>query len=272
MIRLLAAFTLLCMLPGLTALSWARDRTEEVVTLPGGKTLSYQLITPDGFKAETPYPVLLVLPPGPQTRQMADAALRLFDTESRSRGWVVVCPEAPEGKLFFKGGEAAIPALLASVRRRVIVEGNRFHLAGISNGGVSAFRLAIDNPESYASVLTLPGYPPDAKDTEKLARLKGIPVRMFVGADDSVGWREGAKKALDLGKAAGVDITLDVREAQPHIIGNLSGAELFTTLESFRKKEGTMSAAAAKVSSVLDALHEAASKAEEARYFALFAP
>jgi len=248
------------------------DRTEEMLDIGGGKQMPYTLVLPDGFKRVEPTPVVLVLPPGPQNTAMANAALALLDAESRARGWVVVCPESPDGTLFFKGAQQHIPALLAEVRRRVLVEGDRFHIVGMSNGGVSGFRLAIDNPGTYLSLITMPGYPPETKDAERFGKLKGIAVRMFVGSDDSVAWTEAAKRALALGKKAGVDIELDVRATQPHVIGDISGKMLFDILEKFRTKEGTMTPESASVSSVLDELHEAASKAQEDSYFSLFAP
>ncbi|MFZ0548621.1 MAG: hypothetical protein WAM60_24440, partial [Candidatus Promineifilaceae bacterium] len=109
-----------------------------------------------------------------------------------------------------------------------------FHVGGVSNGGISAFRFAIFNAERVQSLIVLPGFPRDGADNENLANLKGIPVAMFVGGDDS-GWvaqMTAAEQAMtDLGIAA----TLEIVPGEGHIIQSLDGGvELFDLLDSFR--------------------------------------
>ncbi len=253
------------------------DRVEKTLDIPGGgpgagsTRLTYQIITPDNFKPGSTAPVLLVLPPGPQDADMVNAGLSKVDPECRKQGWVVVSPEAPGGRLFYKGSEEYLPALLDEVKKTAVFEGGRVHMMGSSNGGLSALRFAIARPELVRSVILLPGGFASKEDAARIDRLKHIPVRLFVGSDDNVGWTDGAKDVLAAGEKAGLNITLDIRQAQGHMIANLMGEELMRLLDGFRTLEGTMTGPKAEVAKVLDTIHEAAANAEFDRYFAQFA-
>ena len=71
-----------------------------------------------------------------------------------------------------------MPELLDAIAATYPPEDGRFHVGGISNGGLSSFRVAINSPERFASVVVLPGFAPTASDVEKLDRLATIPVHM----------------------------------------------------------------------------------------------
>ena len=65
------------------------------------------------------------------------------------------------------------------------MESGKFHVAGLSNGGLSAFRAAMTYPERFRSVTVLAGFVPKLKDTASLEALRDIRISMFVGADDT---------------------------------------------------------------------------------------
>lgn len=201
-------------------------------TLPldGGGAMQYALWLPDGFDPERSYPLLLALPPGPQTLAMVEAGLGVWRA-GPPRGWAVVSPVAPEGRLFFQGSEVHIAALLDAVAAEVRVEG--IHLAGISNGGRSAFRIARLDPERYASLVALPGYPPERADSDALDLLTAMPVRMFVGESDA-GWVERSQEAAERLRALGGDVALTVVPNEGHVIRSLSGDDLFDLLDTLR--------------------------------------
>lgn len=249
----------------------AGERRERTLEIAGLQTLVYEVVMPEKLSPDGVYPALLVLPPGSQDGSMVVMGTQSFDPECRSRGWVVVSPRAPGGTLFFRGAEKHLPALLIEVQRHIRVEGGKWHVAGVSNGGISAFRFAIERPEMVRSLMVLPGYPLP-QDEAKLGALKGIPIRMYVGSDDRVEWTDTARNVLERGKGLGLDITLDVRAAQGHRIANLEGKEVFDVLDKLRVKAGTSSVDEAAVGSVLDRFHLAAASASEERYFSLFAP
>lgn len=180
------------------------------------------------------YPILLALPPGGQGQREADAGLdRCWADEAQRHGWIVVSPVAPERALFFQGSEAVIPELLDTVTATYPPEDGRFYVGGISNGGLSSFRVALDSPERFASVTTLPGHPPTGDDLARLDGLAEIPVRMFVGENDD-GWVEAAENARDALEQAGGHVELTIAAGEGHIIGSLTGVELFDLLDTAR--------------------------------------
>ncbi len=252
------------------------DRVEKSIELPGGGALRYQIITPDHFTTGQLAPVLLMLPPHPQDARAVNLALSFVDPVCRDRGWVVVCPQAPvkggKPEFLFRDGAQALTPLLAQIRRTVNFEGQRLHVAGASDGGTSALRFALDHPDQVASVMAFPGALSDRADMNRLDRLKGVPVRLFVGSDDLVNWTDAAKLIAEAGQKAGVDVQYQIRQAQGHFIEDLKPEEIMTMLEGFRRPQGSLTGPRAEVAAALDDFHDAAAKADFARYFGRFAP
>lgn len=195
--------------------------------------IEYAVTTPPDFDAAKEYPVLLAMPPGGQDHDVTDQLMRsLWSEEARKRGWVVISPVAP-GQLYFDGAERYIPELLDATAKTYRPAGGRYFLAGISNGGLSAFRIILNTPERFRSLLVLPGVPPTDADKQRLAELKDIPVAMFVGENDS-GWREGSEETQRILTGLGGRATLELAPGEGHIIRSLTGARLFDLLEQFR--------------------------------------
>ena len=89
------------------------------------------------FDPSRAYPAVLALPPGPQTRDMASAALYPWASEGRKRGWIGISPVAP-GLFFHQGAELHIPELLAHLRRQMKFEHDALHV--LSTGSPPAHR------------------------------------------------------------------------------------------------------------------------------------
>ena len=210
----------------------------QTIKLADNKILEYALALPAGFDPARPYPVLLAFPPGLQSRDMVAWGLTSYWlSEARRRGWLVVSPVAPNGVLFFKGSETLVPEFLQRIGAQVTPEGGKYHLAGISNGGISSFRIALNNPDLFHSITVLPGFPPTDADMDKLSALKDIPVSMFVGEQDTV-WVEKMKAAQIKLTQLGGSATLDVVSGEGHVIQRLGGGrELFDWLDSLRPNQ-----------------------------------
>ena len=151
-----------------------------------GKQLEYLLSMPEGTTPGSDYRVLLALPPGDQTRDLVkvyEPWLPYF----QEHGWVVCSPVAPDGKLFFRGSERYLPQILDHVESRVKVSRGKFYLFGVSNGGISAFRVATLNPERFHSLTVLPGWPKPA-DEKRLDKILKLPRNFLVGEADTR-WR-----------------------------------------------------------------------------------
>lgn len=210
--------------------------TERTFTAADGTEITYVLVVPPGVAPGQPTKVLLAFPPGGQdldlTRRIV--ADRWHD-EAVARGWVVVSPAAPDTGLYYTDASAAlVPELLDAVAASYPPEGGRFDLAGVSNGGLSAFKVALANPERFRSLVTFPGNSPDGGTDPDLAKLKGLGVALFVGGDDAA-WRAGSEDTEATLRQLGIPVELTVVEGEGHIIESLTGTQLFDALERVRQ-------------------------------------
>ncbi|MFQ5670504.1 MAG: nuclear transport factor 2 family protein [Acidobacteriota bacterium] len=260
----------------------ARDHEYRTLAVEDGSELQYALVLPDGYDPRRTYPALLALPPGPQTREMVEAGLNLYWGRDAARhGWLVVSPVAPGGRLFFQGPERLIPPLLDRIQDEFKIEGGKFHLAGVSNGGRSAFRVALNWPGRFHTLTVLPGFPPAEEDFARLERLRGIPVHLFAGGEDRVWVRQETRTQQRL-EQLGFDVTLEVFPGEGHVPSTMKGQvmDLLDTLrvpgpgggEAAPGDEPAGGEPAGSIDAVLDDFHLAASEADARRYFAHFAP
>lgn len=209
----------------------------KIAQLADQTALEYALVLPDNFfDPEQHYPTLLTFPPGPQSHDMVAWGLNSYWLfEAQRRDWIVISPTTPDGVLFFEGAERLIPEFFAQVTTQYPPEGGKVHLAGISNGGISAFRIALNNPEPFHSITVLPGFPPTDQDVNRLATLKHLPVTMFVGEHDS-DWVDKMVETEARLIEAGGQASLSVVPGEDHVIQSLGGGrELFDLLDSVRK-------------------------------------
>jgi len=244
-------------------------------TAPDARTVRYGLVLPKGFDPIKPAPVVLVLPPGAQDQAMVERALQLYFQEAVSeRGWVVICPIAPDGSTWQRES-TLLTGLLDDVAKSIRPENGLVHLAGISNGGLAAFSLAIDQPGRFASLVVLPGAPADSASFDRLDRLKNVPVTMFVGENDTEFWLPQARQTADRLRELDFDHQLTVLPGQGHVL-TIEPGQIFDALDI--RRPGARAARAARevsikaISGVLDSFHDAAAKADEVRYFDHFAP
>jgi len=56
----------------------------------------------------------------------------------------------------FEGGELIFPEFLDKILADYKIEDNKFHAAGMSNGGISAFHVAASNPKYFWSITVSP--------------------------------------------------------------------------------------------------------------------
>lgn len=210
--------------------------THHTLPLRDGETLEFVQVLPPDFDPEQTYPVLLALPPGGQNMTLVEACVEAYwEREALKRGWIVVSPAAPNGVLFFSGGQRYMPELMSSLLKQYKVECGKFHVAGISNGGRSAFRFAVDWPERFLSILALPGYPPDQRDYEHLDRLQAMRVSMYAGENDPA-WVEAMRRTEQLLKSLDIPVSFEVVPGEGHVIHRLEAdnTPLYDFLDSAR--------------------------------------
>ena len=113
-------------------------------------------------------------------------------------------------------------------------EGGAPHVAGISNGGISTFRFAAQNPDRVLSLTAFPGFPRSEDDQAALAQLTDVPVRLFVGGTDT-NWISPAQQAANTLEALGGDVELTIFDGEGHVMESTrDGVVVFAGLESFR--------------------------------------
>jgi poly(3-hydroxybutyrate) depolymerase len=196
--------------------AWQRTASAELLEKSGtfaGLRVTYKVVLPDGFDASKTYPLVLVFTGGPQTLQIATSTVEAdWRKEAERRGYIVVSPAAPNGELFFEGGDRAFPAFLDQMLRDYRV--GKVHVAGHSNGGLSAFHIAAHYPKYFSTVIGYPGLL-DGPDTVLANGLKDKCLFMHVGDRDS-GWMPAMQdEAKDLA-SRGFKIRITVEKNQVH--------------------------------------------------------
>ena len=200
-----------------------------------GVAIDYVTSTPDGFEIGNDAPLLLAFPPGPQDLGLTQSIVQgTYNAEAQRLGWVVISPAATDEGLYFQGSEELVPGLLDWVETWVTPEGGAPHVAGISNGGISAFRYSALNPDRVQSLITFPGFARSSEDQAALSELADIPVRLFVGGLDT-GWISPAEEAVASLTGFGGDAELTVFEGEGHVMDSTrDGTVVFEQLEDFR--------------------------------------
>jgi poly(3-hydroxybutyrate) depolymerase len=163
----------------------------------GGTTVHYKTVLPNGYDPAKAYPAILALGGGPQTMNTVDNILnRNFRAEAEKRGYIVVAPAAPDNQLFFQEGDRIFPEFLKMIQADYKIRDNKFHIAGVSNGGIAALHVAAANPQYFLSVTAFPGYmwEPSAA---KLQAISKMCVFMYVGEFDPYMWHGEMKKEAE---------------------------------------------------------------------------
>jgi poly(3-hydroxybutyrate) depolymerase len=198
-----------------------------------GVTLHYKLVLPRDFDAARTYPAVLAFPPGGQGADMVMVTLvRNWAPEAERRGYIVFIPAAPNGRLFVEEGARVFPEFLDKMLAEYKIRDNKFHIAGMSNGGLSAFHIAASYPQYFWSVTGFPGYLPDATPARVNALAK-MCIYMHVGERDS-GWVQQMEDQAAQFRARGFNVRFMVEKGESHVIGGLQGTgagRLFDQIE-----------------------------------------
>jgi poly(3-hydroxybutyrate) depolymerase len=230
-VLLLAGAVLL--LRGESASAEVLERSKNI----GGVTVHYKVVLPSHYDPAKSYPGVLAFGGGPQTMNIVDGAIqRNWREEAERRGYIVVIPAAPDGQLFFEGGERIFPEFLTKILADYKIIDNKFHIAGQSNGGISAFHVAASYPQYFWSVTGFPGYLPDATPA-RVGALAKMCINMHVGELDA-GWKEEMQQQAAQFRAKGLTVRITVEKGQSHRLDTLAGngaARLFNQFEEARQ-------------------------------------
>jgi predicted esterase len=201
----------------------------------GDTTVQYKVVLPDGYDPAKAYPAILAMGGGPQTMNTVDGVLaRNFRAEAEKRGYIVVAPAAPDGDLFFEDGADIFPEFLELIMKDHKIKDNKFHIAGPSNGGISALHIAASNPQYFLSVTAFPGYMWEA-NAEKLLEIAKMCVFMYVGEHDPYRWHSEMKKEAEFLRSNGTVARYSVEMGQPHRLDTLAGENAGRLFDGFEE-------------------------------------
>jgi poly(3-hydroxybutyrate) depolymerase len=202
----------------------------------GGVLVHYKLILPNGYDPAKAYPAVLAFPGGPQTIEVVQGTVdHNWRAQAEQRGYIVAVPAAPDGELFFEEGARVFPKFITDLLSDFKVDGGKFHIAGMSNGGLSAFYIATLYPQYFLSVTGFPGLLNDAT-AAKLKALAGMCINMHVGELDPE-WLSAMKQQAEELRSLGFQVRFTIEPNQPHRLATLAGdgaARLFNQFDEAR--------------------------------------
>jgi poly(3-hydroxybutyrate) depolymerase len=225
------------MAAALVLVAGARAEVLERARVVGDATVHYKVVVPDGFDPAKAYPAILGFGGGPQTMNTVDSILaRNFRAEAEKRGYIVVAPAAPDGDLFFEEGDRIFPEFLKMILADYKIKDDKFHIAGVSNGGIAAMHVAAANPQYFLSATAFPGYmwEPTAA---KLLAISKMCVFMYVGENDPYMWHSEMKKEVEFLRARGTLARFSVEQGQPHRLETLAGANAGRLFDGFEETQ-----------------------------------
>src|SRR5215468_9093933 len=180
MMRIVAVAVLL-----MSMSSWLQAKAYDKAVEIDGATVHYKIILPKSFDPAKTYPAVLAFPPGSQTMDMVLTTLQQnWLPEFDQRGYIVVIPAAPFGRSFTGAGAKVFPEFIERLLQEYKIRDNKFHIAGMSNGGRSAFHIAALYPQYFLSVTGFPGYLPEPTP-DRVSALAGLCIFMHVGEFDT---------------------------------------------------------------------------------------
>jgi predicted esterase len=208
------------------------DKTKSIA----GTAVHYKVVLPRQYDPEKPYPGVLAFPGGSQAIDIAENMVkRNWRDEAERRGYIVLISAATNGRLFFQGGEEVFPEFLDKLLADYKIRDGKFHIAGNSNGGISAFHIAAMYPQYFLSVTGFPGYLPD-ESPDRVRALKDMCINMHVGELDD-GWPEEMTRQASSFQSQGMTVRFTVEKGQGHRLDTLAGegaARLFNQFEEAR--------------------------------------
>lgn len=215
--------------------SMSAPATAEIVDKSGtfgGLKVSYKVVLPSGYDPARAYPAVLVFTGGPQAMRGVEGTIEAdWRKEAERRGYIIVSPASPDGSLFFQGADRIFPAFLDQIQKDYKIQG-KLHVAGHSNGGISAFHVAAKHPQYFSTVIGYPGLL-DGPDVAWMQVLKPMCLFMHVG-DQDAGWMAEMQRQTEELKKKGFKARITVEKNQVH---RLKAAEIDLSNRLFEEIE-----------------------------------
>jgi poly(3-hydroxybutyrate) depolymerase len=209
----------------------------EKTTKIRGTIVHYKVVLPNGYDPTRRHPAVIALGGGSQNMATVDGVLnRYFRAEGEKRGYIVFGLAAPEDQLVLWEGADIFPEFFKQVLTEYKIEGEKFHIAGPSNGGIAALEIASTYPQYFLSVTAFPGYTLEPV-VPKLKAISKMCVFMYVGELDEHRWHDEMKSEVDYLTSIGSVARYTVEKGQPHGIQTLAGANSGRLFDGFEETE-----------------------------------
>ena len=118
--------------------------------------------------------------------------------------------------------------MIGHIEEHYLVNPQEIHLAGISNGGLSSFKVLLKHPNLFKSVTVLAGY---TNAISELYKIKHISYNLLVGENDT-NWKNSMQRMLPELKKLNSNVLWKVIPEEGHEISSLMGGrELFDVIE-----------------------------------------
>ncbi len=258
-----------------------------VRTGAGTVDIPYLLTFPPNYAPGTPVPVLIYFASArPDENAVRNELEKLWRAEAARRGWVLAGIAAPRGggTLTSLSGQAW-NAVLDELARTFKVEADTFYITGAEGGGNAALYLSAMAKARTRAILVRPGGAEEWFMGMVADNLKGTPITFLVGEKDADYLRATEATVAVLQEAGSMKAFQVQYRAEGRPV-SASPAQIMDMLERTARGEGPVPPATPKqprsadtelqevlaIARVLDDLHDAAAKADEKRYFDLFAP
>jgi hypothetical protein len=258
--------------------------TARVSTGAGSVDIPYLVTLPPGHAPGKPAPVLVYFTGARPDEPSVLKELAFWREEAARRGWVLAGIAAPRsGSTLTSLSGQAWNAVLDEITR-VAPPQNGFYVTGVEGGGTAALYLAAMASQRVRSVLVRPGGAEEWFMGMVADNLKNTPVTFLVGENDGEYLRATEATVAILQEAGSMRAFQVLYRGEGRPV-SATAADVMNMLERTGRGESPVPPPAPKqpkadaetqdrlaIARVLDALHEAAAKAQEERYFSLFAP
>ncbi len=199
-------------------------RMEQHELLVGSRFVTYGVLVPKTPAPAAGHPMIVALhfgtPEGPGLSPYFGLGYvgQLVLPALQDLNAVIIAPDAPEAGWAHPGSEEAVLAVVADVKKRVAIDGQRTLVTGFSMGGSGAWFFAQTHPELFRAAIPMAAAPRAEGDDPATATV--APVKMPVYAIHSRADRtvpldrvERGVKAL---QAQGGNVTLTLIDDIPH--------------------------------------------------------
>lgn len=193
----------------------AHAEVQQKIGTFAGMQVTYRVILPNDYDPAKAYPTILHFAGGGQTLQIVERSTETdWRATAEQKGYIVISPAAPDGRLFFEEGARIFPSFIDNILKSYRVAGGKLHVTGHSNGGLSAFHVASLFPQYFVSVTGYPGLL-NISPSERLAALQSLCLYMHVGEQDP-SWLRSMQGQYTLLKERGANIRFAIEKGQGH--------------------------------------------------------